>query len=252
MVLVASTAGGAGGAAQRGAGRGSGWVVDRARVETAVPQGFLTVRGLGDYRGALELVRAGSGLAVVNDVGLEDYVRGVAEVPSGWPMEALRAQAIAARPMRCTRWGARSPARPAQVHTSVPLRRARCTWAWPRNGTRAESDGRRRWSRRGARSCSGGDGRSGPCTRAVPPFRGPGPPPHRLHRLVPRPNRRRRLRLRPAPLRPAPLRPERRHRHSRRRPPRRRRRKHQDRRRLPPVPAVARPGVGGFSATGWA
>lgn len=34
---------------------------------------------------------------VVNELELEDYLRGVAEVPSNWPLEARKAQAIAAR-----------------------------------------------------------------------------------------------------------------------------------------------------------
>ncbi|MCW3038193.1 MAG: SpoIID/LytB protein [Solirubrobacterales bacterium] len=53
-----------------------------------------------EYRGALAIrPEAVGGLSVVNAVGLEDYVRGVvgAESPSGWPAEALRAQAVAAR-----------------------------------------------------------------------------------------------------------------------------------------------------------
>jgi stage II sporulation protein D len=75
-----------------------GWLLDAARLEPLSPEGFLSVDGLGDYRGALELRRtADSKVAVVNDVGLEDYVKGIAEVPSTWPAEALRSQAIAAR-----------------------------------------------------------------------------------------------------------------------------------------------------------
>lgn len=74
-----------------------GWIVDRVRFENLTPGGHLGVAGLGGYRGALEVVRGGSGVGVVNHVGLEDYVRGIAEVPNGWPPEALKAQAIAAR-----------------------------------------------------------------------------------------------------------------------------------------------------------
>jgi SpoIID/LytB domain protein len=43
------------------------------------------------------VVQGSGGLAVVNDVAFEEYLQGVAEVPASWPMEALRAQAIAAR-----------------------------------------------------------------------------------------------------------------------------------------------------------
>jgi stage II sporulation protein D len=54
----------------------------------------------GRYRGLLELRPAIlGGLDVVNQVTLEDYVRGVVawESPSAWPLEALKAQAVAAR-----------------------------------------------------------------------------------------------------------------------------------------------------------
>jgi stage II sporulation protein D len=61
--------------------------------------GAVSVNGLGSYRGALELRPAGSGMNVINAIGLENYVRGVvsAESPSAWPAEALKAQAVAAR-----------------------------------------------------------------------------------------------------------------------------------------------------------
>lgn len=81
-----------------GAEEPPGWVVDRVRFEPADPgAGPLTVDGVGAYRGAIEVVPSGAGLAVINDVGLQDYVKGIAEVPSSWPTAALRAQAIAAR-----------------------------------------------------------------------------------------------------------------------------------------------------------
>jgi len=75
-----------------------GWVVDRVRFEPADPgAGPLAADGVGAYRGAIEVVPSGGGLAVINDVGVQDYVKGIAEVPSSWPAAALRAQAIAAR-----------------------------------------------------------------------------------------------------------------------------------------------------------
>jgi stage II sporulation protein D len=51
------------------------------------------------YRGALRLKRVGSGLQVVNVVGLEPYLWGVvpSEMPERWPAEALAAQAVCAR-----------------------------------------------------------------------------------------------------------------------------------------------------------
>jgi len=52
-----------------------------------------------EYTGALEIVRNGDGLAVVNELPLEEYVVGVLRAEAGdkWPLEALRAQAIVAR-----------------------------------------------------------------------------------------------------------------------------------------------------------
>ncbi|MFC0212566.1 SpoIID/LytB domain-containing protein [Paenibacillus chartarius] len=51
------------------------------------------------YRGALELSLQGSALAVVNEVPIESYVGSVvgSEMGTGWPAEALKAQAVAAR-----------------------------------------------------------------------------------------------------------------------------------------------------------
>src|SRR5581483_7728663 len=51
------------------------------------------------YHGALVLWSGGGRLAVVDSVDLEDYVRGVIadEMPYRWPLEALEAQAVAAR-----------------------------------------------------------------------------------------------------------------------------------------------------------
>lgn len=55
--------------------------------------------GHGEYRGELVAVAAGGGLNAVNRVSIDDYVRGVVpnEVPSSWPGDALRAQALVAR-----------------------------------------------------------------------------------------------------------------------------------------------------------
>jgi stage II sporulation protein D len=51
------------------------------------------------YRGALEVAVESGRLRVVNAVGLDAYLLGVvpSEVPSSWPAEALKAQAVAAR-----------------------------------------------------------------------------------------------------------------------------------------------------------
>jgi len=52
------------------------------------------------YRGWVELRKKANGLLlVVNELDIEDYLRGVlaSEVPAGWEYEALKAQAVAAR-----------------------------------------------------------------------------------------------------------------------------------------------------------
>lgn len=52
------------------------------------------------YRGSMEIILdKRQTLTVINDLPLEEYVMGVlaGEIPQGWPLEALKAQAIAAR-----------------------------------------------------------------------------------------------------------------------------------------------------------
>ncbi len=66
---------------------------------TAKPgNGFLRINGLR-YRGNLKIYNQGGKLAVVNVVGLQGYLYSVVprEMPSSWPSEALKAQAVAAR-----------------------------------------------------------------------------------------------------------------------------------------------------------
>ena len=51
------------------------------------------------YRGSFTVSSDGKNLTVVNTVGLEAYIRGVvsSEMPHDWPLEAVKAQAVAAR-----------------------------------------------------------------------------------------------------------------------------------------------------------
>jgi stage II sporulation protein D len=51
------------------------------------------------YRGTFLVTVTGKTLSVVNTVTIESYVRGVvsSEMPSDWPLEAIKAQAVAAR-----------------------------------------------------------------------------------------------------------------------------------------------------------
>jgi stage II sporulation protein D len=53
----------------------------------------------GLYRGAVELRTEGDGITAINVLDIDSYVRGVVagEMPSSWPLEALKAQAVAAR-----------------------------------------------------------------------------------------------------------------------------------------------------------
>jgi stage II sporulation protein D len=53
----------------------------------------------GLYRGAIEVIPEGGGLTAINVIDLDPYVKGVVagEMPSSWPLEALKAQAVTAR-----------------------------------------------------------------------------------------------------------------------------------------------------------
>ena len=66
---------------------------------TAAGAPTVTLAGKGTYRGSLEVRASGSSLQAINVVEIEDYVRGVVskESPASWPLEALMAQAVAAR-----------------------------------------------------------------------------------------------------------------------------------------------------------
>jgi stage II sporulation protein D len=56
-------------------------------------------RTSGAYRGVLELRPGAFGINAINAVSLDEYVQGVVPVesPASWPLEALKAQAVAAR-----------------------------------------------------------------------------------------------------------------------------------------------------------
>ncbi len=51
------------------------------------------------YRGSIECYRTGSGMVVINELPLEEYLYGVvpSEMPASYPAEALQAQAVCAR-----------------------------------------------------------------------------------------------------------------------------------------------------------
>lgn len=56
-------------------------------------------QGTPSYRGTMEICRTESGLVVINELLLEEYLYAVvpSEMPAGYPLEALKAQAICAR-----------------------------------------------------------------------------------------------------------------------------------------------------------
>jgi SpoIID/LytB domain protein len=71
-----------------------------ARSLWAVPKGdaLVSLPGSGrSYRGRVQAAAGGGGLHLTNEVDVEQYVRGLGEMPASWPAAALQAQAIAAR-----------------------------------------------------------------------------------------------------------------------------------------------------------
>ncbi len=52
-----------------------------------------------DYRGSMEIIKTDEGLAVINELLLEEYLYGVvpSEMPASYPEESLKAQAVCAR-----------------------------------------------------------------------------------------------------------------------------------------------------------
>jgi stage II sporulation protein D len=87
-------------------GAGFAVALDPALPPQALPGPLTFLRGsepllLGTkpYRGNLQLQRVNGRLQVVNVVGIDPYIRGVVseEVPDDWPLEVVKAQAVAAR-----------------------------------------------------------------------------------------------------------------------------------------------------------
>ena len=97
VLMVAGAVAPAHAGAQTWSRTDTGWTADRVRIEPAPGTAGVTVAGVGTYRGAIEITRSDRGVDVVNEVPFEDYVKGISEVSSAWPIEALKAQAIAAR-----------------------------------------------------------------------------------------------------------------------------------------------------------
>ncbi len=73
-----------------------GPVRDPVRFEVAEGD-LLEVGGRSRYLDTIEVRHAGGGPVLVNELSMDDYVAGIAEMPARWPQEALKAQAVAAR-----------------------------------------------------------------------------------------------------------------------------------------------------------
>jgi stage II sporulation protein D len=67
--------------------------------QEAVASAGIDIFGFGRYRGSLVAHADGGELLVINAADIDAYTRGVVpnEMPSSWPQQALRAQAVAAR-----------------------------------------------------------------------------------------------------------------------------------------------------------
>jgi hypothetical protein len=82
---------------EMGTGRSVALPVDRRTHVTASDYRIWTNNRW--YRGILELINFGSSVTVINLLDLEEYLLGVvpSEMPASWHLEALKAQAVAAR-----------------------------------------------------------------------------------------------------------------------------------------------------------
>jgi SpoIID/LytB domain protein len=74
------------------------------RVQAVYPNGGATCEAkrvkdlLARYRGRLEIVRQTNGrLALIDHLTFDEYLAGLAEMPRSWPIDALKAQVVAAR-----------------------------------------------------------------------------------------------------------------------------------------------------------
>ncbi|MEB3264150.1 MAG: SpoIID/LytB domain-containing protein [Synechococcus sp.] len=98
------------------------WVEPLATAPRAEPQSqdaapaFLLQQK--SYRGRLQLLRGNARLQAINVIGIESYLPSVvgSEMPASWPLEALRAQAVAARTYALRQ---RKPAAPFDLTATV-------------------------------------------------------------------------------------------------------------------------------------
>jgi stage II sporulation protein D len=110
----------AGGRTHALAAGGAGLTLDGKPVASAQFAGPLRLDGR-ELPGRLEVFSDRGALVAVNSVDLEQYVAAVvaSEVPPGWPAEALRAQAVAARTFAVAQKIAQGPAARAHLGASI-------------------------------------------------------------------------------------------------------------------------------------
>lgn len=74
-------------------------VIPSALTGKIILQNVNRSQGIPGYRGTMELLRTDAGIAVVNEVLLEEYLYSVvpSEMPASYPLESLKAQAVCAR-----------------------------------------------------------------------------------------------------------------------------------------------------------
>jgi stage II sporulation protein D len=83
----------------------TGWVpAQGVTLANSVATSFASLSSGLSYRGSFNLNKKGTSIEVINNLDMEDYLRGVvpSEMPASWPKEALKAQAIAARSFAAT------------------------------------------------------------------------------------------------------------------------------------------------------
>jgi SpoIID/LytB domain protein len=68
---------------------------------------FSVDSGAGRYRGILEF-RSDTNVFIINELDIELYLRGIGEMPSSWPDEALKSQATIARTYALANWNKRT------------------------------------------------------------------------------------------------------------------------------------------------
>ena len=80
---------------------------DNKEIKFAPTEGYISLNGK-KYRGTLQIINLKNGkMTLINKVNLEEYLYGVLplEMATGWPMEALKAQAVCARTYALTSLG---------------------------------------------------------------------------------------------------------------------------------------------------